>query len=376
MERNTSTAFRLRNRPQVWKAYKRILQYVQSSGLKQGDRLPVQPELRKILGLCGSTHGAAMDALLADGALIAKQRIGTLVADASAIDRVPWTIGIVAIPIEWQAASAFTADLFARMQAALSRAGCGCVTYHNQGPWPSPLEEYGKLGSDLAHGDLDGVIAMTNVDPADWKNASANNVPICHTHWWEATPAGVLVDQAAWAQDAVKLLVERGCKRLAAASNSERDSVNNRFWRAFDRAIKSARLPSAGATLALDSKSGFRMEEVAHEQAQRLLRLPPSQRPDGLILTDDQFASHLSIILRETSNYRPMMAVQTNRQHPRIFLLPIFAYEVDIQELAHRTVNLLLERVRNPAAPERIEWHVPKLLTAEPRSSLSALMAR
>ena len=68
-----------------------------------------------------------------------------------------------------------------------------------------------------------------------------------------------------------------------------------------------------------------------------------------------------------------MMAVQTNRQQPRIFLLPIFAYEVDIQTLAERTVNLLLERVRNPASPERVEWHVPRLNQAEAQSSLRAV---
>ncbi|MCX5660953.1 MAG: substrate-binding domain-containing protein [Planctomycetota bacterium] len=374
MKRNAPAASRLRHRPQALKAYKRILQYIRANGLEQGDRLPIQPALRKALGLCGSTHGAAMEALLDDGVLVARQKVGTLVADMGAIERVPWTIGIVAIPIEWQAASTFTSDLFARLQAALSRAGCGCVSYHNQGPWPSPHEEYGALESDLAHGELDGLLAMTDLSAADWRKALDRGVPPCHTHWNEQTPCGALVDQS-WAGDAVRLLAGRGCKRLAAGSNSERGSKNNRFWRAFDKGVREAGLsPDACATLDLDSKSGFNIERAALEQAQRLIRLPARKRPDGLIITDDGFAARLAMILREAGDYRPLMAVQTNRQHPQMFLLPIFAYEVDIQELAQQAAGLLLERVRNPATPERIVWHVPQRAQAEARSSLMSLV--
>jgi len=372
MKSKPSTAFRLRHRPQVWKAYKRILQFARAKGLKEGDRLPVQPELRKILRLSSSTHGAAMDELLADGALIAKQKIGTILADTTALERIPFTIATAAIQIEIQANFAFQADLFVRTQAALSRAGSTCVTYHREGWAPaSSISDFAGLTESIKHEDIDGILCLTAVN---WADVRKSGVPVCHTHWWELAKCGVIVDQAALARDAIQLLISRGCRRLAAASNSERTSAVTRFWTAFDGGVREAGLtPIPGETLMLGSHSGHHMERDALEQARQLLQMPARERPDGLILTDDHFASHLAMFLREAGDYRPMMAVQTNRQHPRIFLLPIFAYEVDIQTLADGAVNLLLERVRNPAARERVEWISPKLVQQEASSSLQSI---
>jgi len=358
-------------KPQAWRAYKRILQHAQTRGLNKGDRLPTQPELCKELGLCTNTLRAAMEALVEDGTLTSKQRVGTVIMNPAAIETVPWSIGIVPPTGIGLESYAFGAGLLLQIQIALARANCPCYITE-MSPRGVPLHT--NAGAGAMQADVDGVIVLPSPGLPNWRAAVRKGTPLSHTHWWEAAPHGIVVDQGAWAQDAVKVMRSRGCKRFAAAANTDRWSMPGRFWDGFDAGVQAAGLPAeAGETLVISETDGRpALDEIAPRFAHELLSRRPVDRPDALVVADDYVAAQLAFILRESRDYRPMMAVQTNKQPPQLFALPVFAYEVDSEQLAAGVVGLLLERVRNPSVAERVEWFEPRLTRREPRSYQAA----
>ena len=64
-------------------------------------------------------------------------------------------------------------------------------------------------------------------------------------------------------------------------------------------------------------------------------------------------------VLAEDSSYRPKLAVQTNRQAPFTYALPITAYEVDAQELVRHGIEIMLASLNNPKTSPEIRWLAP-----------------
>ena len=313
-----------------------------------------------------------MEALVEDGTLTSKQRVGTVIMNPAAIETVPWSIGIVPPMTVGLESYAFGAGLLLQIQVALARANCLCYITE-MSPRGVPLHT--SAGGGAMQADVDGVIVLPSPGLPNWRSAVRKGTPLSHTHWWESAPHGIVVDQGAWAQDAVKQLRSRGCKRFAAASSTDRWSMPGRFWDGFDAGVQAVGVPAeAGETLVISETDGRpKIDEIAPRFASELLSRLPNERPDGLVVADDYVAAQLAFILRESRDYRPMMAVQTNKQPPQLFALPVFAYEVDSERLAAGVVSLLLDRVRNPSVAERVEWFVPRLTRNEPRSYQSTV---
>jgi len=210
---------------------------------------------------------------------------------------------------------------------------------------------------------------------SDWRKAERAGVPICCTHRWIEAPCAVLVDEAAMAEQAALHLSQRGCRRIAATALVGRDIAPGEFWTGFDRGIARAGRGVHGESLSVGKMLAIPefIDQNAPALAQQLLSRPASKRPDGLIIGDDYIASQLTALLRDAGGYRPKIAVKTNRHVVRHFALPIDAFEVDPQQLAARTVSLLLERIWNPQSAARVEWHVPRLVQPSPAKALAPL---
>ncbi len=358
-----------RTRPQAWRAYKGILREISSRGLVKGARLPNQPELRAALGVSNDTLHAVIEHMTASGIVTSRPRHGTVVADPHALANVPWNIGITVGRVEDERPLTFYAELLMRLQASLGRAGCRCVIYpRTTRHLPCPIGEVTSLREDLETGAIDGLLALAEMRTDEWQWILQQGIPVCHTHVWESAPCGVLIDQGAMAENAVATLVQRGCRKLAAAALVDREILHTRFWDGFDRGVARAGLPAAKSLSAGASYSRpEQMDMIATQLANGLLGLPANERPDGIVIGDDYIAEQF-VALLHAGGYRPQVAVQTNRQQPRHFALPVIPFEVDIHELAQQTTALLLERVCNPAAPERVEWLAPRHAHASTRS--------
>jgi DNA-binding LacI/PurR family transcriptional regulator len=140
------------------------------------------------------------------------------------------------------------------------------------------------------------------------------------------------------------------------------------YWKGFEAGMK-----EAGLAVKPEEQQLFGGEGAigGRNVARKLLEWPAAKRPDGLVVVDDRIAMGLAATLVQT-DYRPRMVVQTNLQAPLAFALPVVHFEVDADELATRSVNLLLSCLRNPSLWPRREWVKPRILNqAETHMSMS-----
>jgi len=70
--------------------------------------------------------------------------------------------------------------------------------------------------------------------------------------------------------------------------------------------------------------------------------------------------------LAEAGRWRPRLMVQTNRQTPFAYPLPVERFEVDVDDLARRAVALTLDRMLSGSGSPHQEWVQPRLATHQP----------
>jgi hypothetical protein len=343
-----------RGRAQTLRAYKRLVRYVLAGRFKAGDRLPPQQLLKNTLRLNNCTLGAAMQRLVQAGVLTRKPRVGTLIADLNAVPSVPWTVGIASPPLAVKPPSSFFGNLTVYLQGAIVAQGCRCVAYYQMQYGFSPeFSGFPGLADDIQHGDIDGLVLLTGCNLGQWRAAVRKEVPICHTAVWEDAPCGVLIDTAATITSALKAFAKQGKRRVTLVDQSAPTGRRAQAIAALlaDRTLNVPAPQILAAAPSIESGQNAGCE---------LLAMPASRRPEALIVVDDHTCLGLTSVLRETGNYRPAIAVQTNRQLPLIFPLPVTEFQVDLTLIVDRTVTLLRERMIHPHGNENREWIAPQ----------------
>ncbi|MCX5661602.1 MAG: substrate-binding domain-containing protein [Planctomycetota bacterium] len=352
-----------RGREQTWRAYKRLLQFMHGRSMKPGDKMPAQAELRRLLGLNNSTLSGAMRRLVSQGVVSRKRRVGTVVANIADAPAVAWSVGVATFPAPAHGPDSFFAELAIRIQTALARARCRCISYMLfRRMSPHPFTEFFGLAEDIADSNLDGLICLTPLRLSDWRSAVRRGIAICHTPHWEEATCGVLIDQGSLVEQAIPQLMARGCKSIALVTFGRADVTSPRAFHAFRRAAAAAGIPESRAQLitATDwSSEGGRL--LATELRSR----PEKQRPQGLIVLDDYTALGLTQALQVSGDYHPRIALQANHQLPLIFPRPVLRFETDVEELATHSVDMLLRRMQNPTRPEQVEWLPTRLAEAD-----------
>lgn len=341
-------------------AYKRLVRLIAHRGLGRGDKLPTQPQLRRELGFSNSTLSAAMGRLVDDGVIERRTKVGTVVVDPEAVDLSAWT---VALPLNWpqeQGPSPFFARLVALMQQELAASGCHCRPYVRS---KSPVNEcdrltnYANLSDDIEAGLVDAVLMPGDIGARDLRRLGKDDIPAVFATAAEVAPCGALIDHGAFAEAAVAVLAERGCRRVA--------NVGTRPWAGNRRLHEGMHGAAAAAGLAsseVDSAVGGLAGGLV--AAKGLLALPEAARPDGLVIEDDHVAAALAQELAGAGGYRPQMAVVVHRAAPLVFAQPVLPFELDDARLAATAVRLVVERLRNRQLPDRIEWIAPRLAAA------------
>jgi DNA-binding LacI/PurR family transcriptional regulator len=343
----------------VVQAVKAVLRYAHSRRLKEGDRLPPQQSLRVELGFSNDTLTRAMGQLMHAGIITRKSKVGTVVADLGRPLPNLWSVALPSFPAEVVGEVPFLAQLLQFLQSGVRQAGHRCHVYPmgGRGNVESPsLTDFSGLEQDILSGAVDAVLTTLATDERHWTWASRHNLPLCHTWWWETAACGVVIDQKPMVMQAASLLADQGCRRLALVAAEPPREGFSRFWEGFTEAA--AGLAGRIETLPLLHEgqgvlSGQRI-------AQRLLSMPSGARPDGLIAVDDRVTLGLTTTLVSAGDYRPKIVVQTNRQAPLSFALPVFRFEVDIEQIATAAVNQLQQRLPNPSLPPRLEFIPPR----------------
>lgn len=344
------------NRGQTRRAYKRLIRFIRSEGLGRGEKLPPQQELWRKLGLNNSTLGGAMQMLVSTGALTRKTRVGTVIADPTKIPPVEWAVGVISLHLPSRGATSFFTSLTVRMQQALAHQSCRCTAYvYVEGGRDPLLTTVPPVHLDLERGDLDGLVLLTSIPLQNWREIESRGVVLCHTPIWREAPCGVIIDEAEMASRAIEIMAGRGAKKIALVHTSS--EFDRREQAVVEQSLAQAKL-SPSDFIQYKAEPGVL---DGQKVAASLLQKPERDRPDGLIIFDDHLAMGLTSVLREAGNYCPMIAVQTNRQLPLVYAMPVIPFEVDIDELTHRTTVLMLERLVNPVTTARVERFAPKL---------------
>ncbi|MCF7854837.1 MAG: GntR family transcriptional regulator [Candidatus Pacebacteria bacterium] len=339
-------------------AYKRLIQEIHRCGLRSGDKLPPQQELRSQLGFSNSSLSRAMSRLVADGIVARKSRVGTIVVDPAAGDLSAWTVGLL---LNWELTflpSPFHTQLTFLLQQRLAVAGCHCRAYvrvHNELHKPNRLHDYLNLAEDIEGGLVDGLIMLGPLNGADERALLERTIPVCYSTSWQTAPRGSVIDEGGFGREAVQELHRRGGKRLAIVTADYRQGRTQ-----FQDSAQAVASTIPGTRFE-QIDAGVCGLEGGRNAAGILLGCPPHERPDSLIISDDHIALGLAQVLRLESDYAPTMAVVTHSSAPLAFALPILHYELDDAKLADSAVRIFIDRLRYPELPDHVERIVPRL---------------
>ena len=286
-----------------------------------------------------------MQALVDLGLLSRKPRVGTVIADLLALERIPWKIGVASITAAERGPLAFFAVLHHQIISKLLDFNCRTMTYLRRQPahWPHEIGDFPGLHDSLHYGQLDGVIMMTNLNHDEWLNLDAQGTAVCHVGPFTDVRCGIVMDQSSFISEATQVLQEAGCRRIDVAKMLQKEGSP----------------PNTAAT-----KQSFTvgMQELKDGQAaaKALLERPLSERPDGIIAADDYFAMGLAEELqRAGGDSIPQIACIANRQLPLSYALPVLRWEMDINLLAERAVALIQGRLLGRIGMDCVQYIQP-----------------
>ncbi len=340
----------------VVKAAKAVVRYIHARGLAEGDRLPPQQEMRKLLGFSNDTLSSAMRMLTDAGILSRKSKLGTQVADLASTIPGLWSVALLLPPAHHMLEVPFFAQLAHFLQWRILQAGHRCQVYPPAGGPTTelpPAEQFLGLTEAVAARTVDAVVTNFHTGGAAWQWAARKGIPVCYVWWWERASLGVVIDQAPMAAEAVSLLAGQGCRRLAIVSQGAPDPNQGRFWLGFTRGLRAVGRPIEHLPPLYAGEGVLAGRTIAR----RLLDMPAGRRPDGLVIVDDRVAMGLTAELVAAGDWRPRIAVHTNKQAPLAFALPVFRFEIDIEALATLAVDLVSRRLLDPSLPDELVYY-------------------
>ncbi len=276
----------------VRRGVKLILRLARRMRLAPGDKFPPQSELRAQLELTNFVISGAMEELARAQAIVRKGKGGTTFLGLDSFSPAAFTVAVAAIsparePVTPSAAQAFTQTMFELFERGCTIKTCFRSTVRE---WTPPTtEEFNGLKDDIDNGEVDAVLLpLLFMRAGDQDEISARGTPVVSCGVRDDTTSGVLIDQRAFAAEAVGHLASTGCRHLAVANLDNPKPGYSDFWRGFQEGLAIHGLP-------LEEKAHFASLLVTGRPggqriAQDILALPSPSRPDGVVFTDDWLA--------------------------------------------------------------------------------------
>ena len=180
----------------------------------------------------------------------------------------------------------------------------------------------------------------------------------------EIDASKVMVDNEQSAYEAVKHLIENGCKRIAFLAGPINVSVSNQRRLGYLRALEEAGI-QADANLIIHSDY---FQDSAISKTHQLMK--EVNRPDGILVVSDRLAIGVLIALRELNISVPdeVKMVSFNNEPICTLISPtISSISQPLEEIGRLSVELLLEQIENKTdnPVPRVEVLKTKLIVRE-----------
>lgn len=335
-----------------------IIRFVNSNKIQPGDKLPSQKELSGMLGFCHNTMSPAMDMLVDSGMFVRKRRVGTVLLDTSSYPHGLWRVALPHGPFDGNPSCKFGTILCMSIQSHLQKKGCDVRLYQRLPEYadvtPHGLEDFGNLVQDIESGHLDAILTPAFFSRETSCRCARLKVPLCHVGGWEQTPFRVELNVTRLIEKAFEHLRSQSCRHFALVTMSNFEQISRNVFSAFNKFSDSN--GKSDAYELLTASNVLDGEKIVAE----ILERDPASRPDALIILNDILGLGVASALNNSA-YKPKIAIQTNRQMPLFYAVPVTCFEFDVDLLAKEAAGLIVSKLLNPDMPETVIAQDPEL---------------
>ncbi|MBQ9337350.1 MAG: GntR family transcriptional regulator [Lentisphaeria bacterium] len=342
-----------------------LLQYIQSHGLKTGDRLPSQAVLRKQLGLSGTTIIRAIKSLESDRILEVRDKVGTFLAEDSGRVQPGTTVALLRVPELFRILPQYSVMMMI-LQNKLFNRGFQPVVFPsdmNSGGTAGPLAEFPKLRTALDQSSIDAVVDFYSLPAECCRYLLGKNVPYFRLSAVKAPFPGVYIDSAGFFRQALDEILDRGCRypMLVTAENPELKELWHDLLQEKLPGFRKGRNYCFSAT---SDREGIQL-------ALRLKNAPV--RPDSFVFMDDSIGLYFLMALERLglgrAAYDPFIVSTATAELP--LLMPrdnIIYYEMNLDSVMERMLDLVRRRLDIHGRPQGAdpEWYSLKRIGIRP----------
>lgn len=342
-----------------------IIRYIWDENLQEGDRIPAQSELCRLLNAGCATVDRAVKSLVNDGVLESRKRIGVFVRMEKPEGHLGRSVGIIGLVrnvpriFNWTLANA--------LQTSLQAHGCLSVIFPFRDRYHSTPEVSDFLGleTSLTQRTIHSLISISDFNGEKLIPVLEKfEVPICFGGPPSSNVSGVFIDTPGFMLRGLDELRSAGCKNpwiLIGPGPVRNFSISHveRYLAEWD---------DGRLTVGKVYKEGYALD-AGQQFAREAMSLPEEDRPDGVVICDDimaqGFFSELVRLQDPNLSYLPQSVCLRNKDSQIDFPTRFISnYEVDPKQIADLLVAQLLKHLQSDQPKMETTWIFPEKINS------------
>lgn len=311
-----------------------IIRCIREDGLKPGDRLPTQLEMRKRFGLGSVTIMTAFHELQMDRIIEIRDKVGVFVVDPDVDGHAGREVGLA---INALGVSAFRSCLAHLIQIRLAERGWRVIPFFCMEPnlnGKVNLSAFSGLRRMIEQKEIQALVTLGDFSQSTLSFFRSQKLPVVYVGSRQTDMPQAGIDMPQFMRSAIMELRKQGCCCPGILiSEALKPMLESEF-------IGMQGLPEFLFT------GNFIADGVT--VARKIQRLPELRRPDGLVIFDDMLASgFIAELHRLRMKTYPRLVILRNLQNPMDFAAddPIF-FDVDLNVVAELSVEVLWQQLK------------------------------
>ena len=349
---------------------KKLISLIREGGLKIGDQLPPQAELREKLRVGSKTIQRAIETLAESCVLEIHPHKGVFIRQLETDGFIGHEIGLVCM---WRTFSPASASLMQCLQLQMHRKACQCKLFLRNFPEMTRVDSlsyFDGLKRCIEQNQIQGLISTVSFDKEAWAFFHEHDLPVVSLGS-AAFNAGFKVTGGVDLDDMFEQSRKRGFRRPAVIFCGF--PVTAQIRKEFERncSLDPEKFCRSLTPEMEVEDQPYRWTGDLHKILHQFAGMRKTVRPDVLLIPDDIISSitHRELLKMQLNgcDWDPFFIYQTTRQIP---ILPDDSirgdyYEYDIMRQAEAAVKLLLDVISGKETKERTVYIKPKLYETE-----------